>query len=233
MKVESCNNNRLSRSVIEESYVAAIDTLNSISFALEDIKSVGQNDLSDVSFDKTIFDFEPSYDENFGFQFKFSKLPNLKTSRGISRLAECFIIEIGEKILTIIPRGYQKMDDIDVIFVSKTVITNHTILTTIIAIKSILDAIVPLVCVDDATRYCDNFYLSQHDMNEFSELYIVRKGCTKAWAAAHKELDFARAIIWYETTAEAKSISWNAAPKIPIFSTKSVLKNPDFSSMNF
>lgn len=26
MKVESCNNNRLSRSVIEESYVAAIDT---------------------------------------------------------------------------------------------------------------------------------------------------------------------------------------------------------------
>lgn len=195
MKVESCNNNRLSRSIIEESYVAAIDTLNSISFALEDIKSVGQNDLSDVSFDKTIFDFEPSYDENFGFQFKFSKLPNLKTSRGISRLAECFIIEIGEKILTIIPRGYQKMDDIDVIFVSKTVITNHTILTTIIAIKSILDAIVPLVCVDDATRYCDNFYLSQHDMNEFSELYIVRKGCTKAWAAAHKELDFARAII--------------------------------------
>ena len=195
MKVESCNNNRLSRSVIEESYVAAIDTLNSISFALEDIKSVGQNDLSDVSFDKTLFDFEPSYDENFGFQFKFSRLPNLKTSRGISRLAECFIIEIGEKILTIIPRGYQKMDDIDVIFVSKTVITNHTILTTIIAIKSILDAIVPLVCVDDATRYCDNFYLSQHDMNEFSELYIVRKGCTKAWAAAHKELDFARAII--------------------------------------
>ena len=40
MKVESCNNNRLSRSVIEKSYVAAIDTLNSISFALEDIKSV-------------------------------------------------------------------------------------------------------------------------------------------------------------------------------------------------
>lgn len=169
MKVESCNNNRLSRSVIEESYVAAIDTLNSISFALEDIKSVGQNDLSDVSFDKTLFDFEPSYDENFGFRFKFLRVPNLKTSRGISRLAECFIIEIGEKILTIIPRGYQKMDDVD--------------------------AIVPLVCVDDATRYCDNFYLSQHDMNEFSELYIVRKGCTKAWATAHKELDFVRAII--------------------------------------
>ena len=60
MKVESCNNNRLSRSVIEKSYVAAIATLHSISFALEDIKSVGLNDLSDVSFDKTLFDFEPS-----------------------------------------------------------------------------------------------------------------------------------------------------------------------------
>ena len=74
MKVESCNNNRLSRSVIEESYVAAIDTLNSISFALEDIKSVGQNDLSDVSFDKTLFDFESSYDENFGLQFNHTIL---------------------------------------------------------------------------------------------------------------------------------------------------------------
>ena len=187
MKVESCNNNRLSRSVIEESYVAAIDTLNSISFALEDIKSVGQNDLSDVSFDKTLFDFEPSYDENFGFQFKFS------------RLAECFIIEIGEKILTIIPRGYQKMDNIDVIFVSHFLKNghhqSHYFDNDNLAIKSILDAIIPLVCVDDATRYCDNFYLSQYDMNEFSELYIVRKGCTKAWAAAHKGLDFARAII--------------------------------------
>lgn len=173
--------------------------MNSISFALEDIKSVGQNDLSDVSFDKTIFDFEPSYDENFGFQFKFSKLPNLKTSRGISRLAECFIIEIGEKILTIIPRGYQKMDDIDVIYVSNFLKNghhqSHYFDNDNLAIKSILDAIIPLVCVDDATRYCDNFYLSQYDMNEFSELYIVRKGCTKAWAAAHKELDFARAII--------------------------------------
>lgn len=46
-----------------------------------------------------------------------------------------------------------------------------------------------------ASNECDNFYLSQYDMNEFSELYIVRKGCTKAWAAAHKGLDFARAII--------------------------------------
>ena len=99
MKVESCNNNRLSRSVIEESYVAAIDTLNSISFALEDIKSVGQNDLSDVSFDKTLFDFESSYDENFGLQFKFSRLPNLKTSRGISRWQSVLSSKLEKKSL--------------------------------------------------------------------------------------------------------------------------------------
>lgn len=91
------------------------------------------------------------------------------------------------------------MDDVDVIFVSHFLKNghhqSHYFDNDNLAIKSILDAIVPLVCVDDATRYCDNFYLSQHDMNEFSELYIVRKGCTKAWATAHKELDFVRAII--------------------------------------
>lgn len=198
MKVESCNDNRLSRSVVEESYVATIDALNRISFALEGIEPVEQHGLSDVNFDKTLFAFEPSYDENFGFRFKFSRLPNLKTPRGISRLSERFTIEAGEKVLSIIPRGYQKMDDVDVIFVSHFLKNgphqSHYFDNDNLSIKSILDAIVPLVCVDDATKYCDNFYLSQHDSNEFSELFIVPKEQLKAWAAAHQELDFARNI---------------------------------------
>ena len=100
---------------------------------------------------------------------------------------------------SLMKRRAQVTASIDVIFVSHFLKNghhqSHYFDNDNLAIKSILDAIIPLVCVDDATRYCDNFYLSQYDMNEFSELYIVRKGCTKAWAAAHKELDFARAII--------------------------------------
>ncbi len=90
------------------------------------------------------------------------------------------------------------MDNIDVIFVSHFLKNghhqSHYFDNDNLAIKSILDAIIPLVCVDDATRYCDNFYLSQHDSNEFSELFIVPKEQLKAWAAAHQELDFARNI---------------------------------------
>ena len=178
-KVEACNDNRLSRSAIEESYVATIDTLNRISFALEDI--------------------EPEKNINYGFRFRFSRLPNLKSSRSLSRVSDRFAIEVAEKIVATIPKNFQKMSGANVIFVSHVLNDgphkSRYFDNDNLAIKSILDIIVPYICIDDATRYCDNFYLSQHDMNEFSELYIVKKSCIKAWAAAHRELDFARAII--------------------------------------
>lgn len=196
MKVEACNNNRLSRSAIEESYVAAIDTLNRISFALEDIEPEENITSHSQISDNNLFDFEPSYDENYGFNFRFSRLPNLKSSRGVSRMSDRFSIEAGEKIVATIPKNFQKMRDANVIFVSHFLKdgphSSHYFDNDNLSIKSILDAIVPLVCVDDATKYCDNFYLSQHDSNEFSELFIVPKEQLKAWAAAHQELDFAR-----------------------------------------
>jgi hypothetical protein len=198
-KVEACNDNRLSRSAIEESYVATIDTLNRISFALEDIELEKNITSHSQISDDNLFNFEPSYDENYGFCFRFSRLPNLKSSRGISRMSDRFSIEVGEKIVATIPKNFQKMRDANVIFVSHFLKDgphfSHYFDNDNLAIKSILDIIVPFICIDDATRYCDNFYLSQHDANEFSELYIVRKGCMKAWAAAHEELDFARSII--------------------------------------
>ena len=198
-KVEACSNNRLSRSAIDESYVATIDTLNRISFALEDIEQEKKFTSRSQISDDDLFDFEPSYNENYGFRFRFSRLPNLKFSRSVYRMSDRFAIEVGEKIVATIPQNFQKMSDANVIFVSHFLKNgphqSHYFDNDNLAIKSILDIIVPFICIDDATKYCDNFYLSQHDMNEFSELYIVRKGCIKAWAAAHRELDFARAII--------------------------------------
>lgn len=199
IKVETCNNNRLSRSPIEESYVATIDALTNISFALEDIVQEKNSTSRSEIFDVNLFDFEPSYDENYGFSFRFSRLPNLKSPRGISRLSDRFAIEACEKIVATIPKNFQKMSDANVIFVSHFLKDgphcSHYFDNDNLAIKSILDVIVPFICIDDATRFCDNFYLSQHDTNEFSELYIVKKDCIKAWAEAHRELDFARTII--------------------------------------
>ena len=198
-KVEACNDNRLSRSAIEESYVATIDTLNRISFALEDIEPEKNITSHGQISDDNLFNFEPSYDENYGFRFRFSRLPNLKSSRSLSRVSDRFAIEVAEKIVATIPKNFQKMSGANVIFVSHVLNDgphkSRYFDNDNLAIKSILDIIVPYICIDDATRYCDNFYLSQHDMNEFSELYIVKKSCIKAWAAAHRELDFARAII--------------------------------------
>lgn len=183
---------------IEESYVASIDAINSMSFALEELNSeLSAQDTKPIS--KNLFDFEASFDARFGFQFKFSRLPNLKSKRGVSRLSERFIIETGQKIIHTIPSDYVKMKDAYIIFVShfpkngphKSLYFDNDNL----AIKAILDVIIPLVCIDDATRYCDNLYLSQDDTREYSELFVVDKPHIKVWAKSESSLDFARAFL--------------------------------------
>ena len=142
-----------------ESYVATIDTLNRISFALEDIEPEKNITSHGQISDDNLFNFEPSYDENYGFRFRFSRLPNLKSSRSLSRVSDRFAIEVAEKIVATIPKNFQKMSGANVIFVSHVLNDgphkSRYFDNDNLAIKSILDIIVPYICIDDATRYCD------------------------------------------------------------------------------
>lgn len=197
-KAEISDENHLNRLPVEEDFVASVDMINNISFALEELDSSFHRQEIEYK-TKNIFQFEVVYDDKFGFHFKFSRLPNLKSKRGVSRLSGRFVIGAGQKIINAIPPGYVQMRDAHVIFVSyfekngphrSCYFDNDNL-----AIKAILDVIVPLVCIDDATRYCDNLYLSQDDVQAFSELFIISKSNLKAWVASNSHLDFARTIL--------------------------------------
>ena len=91
------------------------------------------------------------------------------------------------------------MSDVHVIFVSHFAKTgphqSRYFDNDNLDMKANLDVIVSLVCVNDATRYCGNLYLSQDDVCEYSELFIISKSSIKAWAESHSHLDFARTIV--------------------------------------
>lgn len=88
-KSEISDENHLNRAVVEESFVASIDAVNKISFALEELESAIHP--QEVEYEaKNVFQFSAEFDDKYGFHFKFSRLPNLKSKRGVSRLSERF-----------------------------------------------------------------------------------------------------------------------------------------------
>ena len=196
IKAEISEENRLHRAVIESAFAASMDTVTNISFALDDLKPPEQQ----VNFEElpiSFFDFDAAYNDDFGFHFRFSRLPNLKTKSSVSSLSERFVIEVGKKVEDIKPSDFVQMNDAHIIFVSHFAKKGpHNSLyfdNDNLAIKAILDAIVPLVCFDDASRYCDNHYISQDDVREYTELFVIKKSCLKAWARSNSHLDVAKA----------------------------------------
>lgn len=59
-----------------------------------------------------------------------------------------------------------------------------------LALKGILDSIVPFICFDDASVFCDNIYLAQPDNAGFTEVFIVEEGHLMEWASGHREIAF-------------------------------------------
>ena len=75
-KSEISDENHLNRAVVEESFVASIDAVNKISFALEELESAIHP--QEVEYEaKNVFQFSAEFDDKYGFHFKFSRLPNL------------------------------------------------------------------------------------------------------------------------------------------------------------
>ena len=59
-----------------------------------------------------------------------------------------------------------------------------------LAIKSLLDTVLPLVCLDDAAPLCDNlyFYVDDPDYQPHTELWVVEHHHLAQWASLHPKL---------------------------------------------
>lgn len=57
-----------------------------------------------------------------------------------------------------------------------------------LAIKALLDTVLPLVCVDDAACICDNLYFYISGVRRQTALWVVDKSHLADWAAMHPEM---------------------------------------------
>lgn len=130
---------------------------------------------------------------------RISAAPPLKRRESASRFLSLISPEISEKVIQILPRNFVRYDAAIVIYVHHfqgesagkvPYFDNDNV-----AIKGILDAVVPFVCCDDAYLFCDNIYLSQMDERTFTELIIVRKNDLSRWLHSRPELDFSKGLL--------------------------------------
>lgn len=140
---------------------------------------------------------EVVYDAGSGvLTCKIMAPPLLKKQSAASRYLSLVCPELQQKIIQILPPKFKKIEAAYVIFAnhfSKKLKGKQPYFDNDnIAIKGLLDSIVPLVCADDAFVFCDNFYIAQPDICDFSEIIIVPKGQLLGWMQTRSELEFVK-----------------------------------------
>lgn len=192
---------------MESAYQKSVDVLLSIEDCLlkvPDEKEQIQALQKARVFDNDSFlvpDICVEYDKTLGLSCTISSPPLLK--KAVSRtkygslLMDGILFQIHDKL----PVVDKKIEQAAVIFVSY-VSPSHNGKSLYydndnIAIKRLLDIIIPRICIDDAACYCDNFYLTQPAQATYSALYVVEKSHLKEWIRQHKELQLFRDL-WSE-----------------------------------
>lgn len=145
---------------------------------------------TEPEFDKKIL---ISFEDDDVFHAIFAMPPLLKRMFSKAKFAEVFTLSLQKKTVMALPESFKKFQSAYVIYVNhwekegaKTPYYDNDN----IAIKMILDAIVPYICKDDCIQYCENLYLTINDNEPISELYIVQKGHLKSWLEQHKGIPF-------------------------------------------
>ena len=145
-------------------------------------------------------EFSVQFDADYDFfSCKCMTPPILKAQAAKGKFYELFCMELEEEIIKNIPADFQRISQAYVIFIShfdsqKPPNKQPYFDNDNLALKGLLDAIVPNICFDDATKFCDNLYLAQPDNSDFCEIHIVPKEHLLFWVFRHQSLCFSKEI---------------------------------------
>lgn len=198
--LQSKTGETVSQKELESIYIRALNVIETIQELLEQThsfdernsKSRSENSASDVP------EIDVEFEKNGIVRCQLFTPPILKSKAAAWKFYDVFSLKISEKVASAVPRNFEKYDASYVIYVNhyadspsgkQPYFDNDNL-----AIKSILDAIVPYVCIDDSIRYCDNLYISQPDRANFAEIFVVEKKKFADWIEAHQTLQFCKNI---------------------------------------
>ena len=133
-------------------------------------------------------------DEIGGVTVKIAEPPILKGRSALSKFNAAFLDDLEQKIVQHMPKNFTKIGSACVIYISyfdkKRAEKRPYFDNDNLAIKAILDTIVPHVCYDDSVVFCDNIYISQPGESCFSEIHIIPKKNYPVWASKNRHLEF-------------------------------------------
>lgn len=140
-----------------------------------------------------------SIEQDGGIGIRFDAPPILKSSIGVRTFAEEFCIELQQKLVMALPGDFKKFSAAYVIYVSHFIMSEPKRQPYFdndnLSIKQILDSVVPYICLDDASKFCDNLYFSQPDSECYAELFVVEKSKIYGWIQSHQAIPFCREVM--------------------------------------
>lgn len=132
------------------------------------------------------------------FKCKIFSPPIMKSKRTTQQFFDLICLDLEREIVETVPDDFAKFRFAYVIFVNyfqddlppnkQPYFDNDNL-----AIKGILDAIVPYLCFDDATKFCDNIYISQPTTEPaYTEIHVIPKEKLGVWFLKNSHLDLAK-----------------------------------------
>ena len=186
--------------LVEDDVHAAYSAALAVAVAMQNLMQVPASDRQKASAESEHSDLvSAKYDAHAGaFTVRINITPPLKKRASSTRFLTALCPEVTQKLLAILPKNFVLYDAAHVIYVHHFATDLHATAPYFdndnVAIKGLLDAIVPFTCVDDAAQFCDNHYLSQPDHRAYTELIVIPKNNLLQWAKCRPDLDFCRAL---------------------------------------
>jgi hypothetical protein len=131
------------------------------------------------------------------FQCTIDSPPLLKIKAQASNYFELVCLQIQRqtiKATTDFPNRFKKFDMLFVSHISEDSSTFPSYFDNDnLAIKGILDSIIPYVCYDDSAVFCNDYYITEKTKGApYSEVFIIKEGFLSEWKCLFPDYDFAK-----------------------------------------
>lgn len=162
--------------------------------ALQDVLAEGCADIGDgeqVYNAQRALCVDVCYESPYIFRCSMPNLPITKTKAAAAGYAALCSRELWDKLILTQPMGFRPFARAYVVYIHYDVADAKRAAyydNDNLAIKALLDVVMPVVCCDDAAPLCDNlyFYVSGHQPH--TELWVVERHHLSQWASLHPEL---------------------------------------------
>ncbi len=196
----------VARNHLEAAYRHSVQTVSSVTAALSEIAYLIEKGSSTESSEASegkqrIHDYcQAEFVNKHIFRCEIISPPLLKRKVNGAKYKEVFVTEllklVTQEASKAWQRGAKKYEHCTVAYVQHFLKTERGNTPYYdndnIAIKAILDSVVPIICHDDAALFCDNIYCIQPSNAQKAEVFVVEDPYFQQWLSLYSHYEIAK-----------------------------------------